>query len=69
MAVTGDFASMQPEWNFICDHCDAKLRLRLSAAEPKGREQAFCPHCSRPLPAHDGEHTLGYELIERPPLA
>ncbi len=58
---------MRPEWNYTCQHCGAKLRQRMSVAVATGREQAFCPHCFRLLPARDGEHTLGYELIEPPP--
>lgn len=60
-------SSMGPELNYVCPHCRSKLRQRMSVAEAKGREQAFCPYCFEPLPARSGEHTLGYELIEPPP--
>ena len=58
---------MRPEWNYICGRCGAKLRQRMSVAIAKGREQAFCPHCFGALPPRDGQHTVGYELIEPPP--
>jgi DNA-directed RNA polymerase subunit RPC12/RpoP len=58
---------MRPEWNYVCDHCGAKLRQRMSVATAKGREQAYCPHCFGNLPPRQGKHTLGYELIEPPP--
>jgi hypothetical protein len=56
----------QKSWNYKCDHCDAKLLRRRRREPPKSREQAFCPYCTRPLPAREGADTLGYELVEAP---
>jgi ribosomal protein S27AE len=50
--------------NFRCPRCGANLLLTRTKGLPKGREHAFCPGCSGPLMARDGEDTLGYELID-----
>src|SRR5208282_2849181 len=50
--------------NYRCPRCGANLLLTRTKELPKGREQAFCPACSGPLMARDGDDALGYALVD-----
>jgi ribosomal protein S27AE len=50
--------------NYRCPRCGANLPLTRIKGLPKARDQAFCPACSGPLMARDGDDTLGYALVD-----
>jgi hypothetical protein len=63
-AVLADGAAMgEPDLNFACTNCRAKLLLTRRREPKKYREQAFCPQCMVNLPPRSGNYALQYKLV------